>query len=182
MGVPDHHTCFWETCKQVKKQKLEPDIEHLPGSKLGKEFVKVVYCYSAYLTYMQNARLDEAQAGIKIAGRNNLRYADDITLMAESEEELKSLLMKVKEKWKILLETQHSEIKIVASGPIISWQIDGKTMKTVADFICFGSKTTADADCSHEIKRHLLLGRKAMTDIDSILKKVETLLGQQRSM
>ena len=138
---------------------------------------------SKYL--MWNAKLDEAQAGIKTAGRNinNLRYADDTTLMAECEEELKSLLMKVKEESeKGDLKLSIQKTKTMASGPITSWQIDGKTMKTVADFICFGSKTTADADCSHEIKRHLLLGRKAMTDRDSILKKVETLLGQQRSM
>ena len=115
---------------------------------------------------MQNARLDEAQAGVKIAGRNisNLRYGDDSTLMAESEEKLKSLMMKVKEesqKAGIKLSTQ--KIKIMASSPITSWQIDGETMETVTDFIFLGSKITADGDCSHEIKRHLLLGRKNMT-------------------
>ena len=122
---------------------------------------------------MQNARLDEAQAGIKIAGRNinNFRYADDITLMAESEEELKSLLMKVKEESeKPGLKFNIQKTKIIASGPITSWQIDRETMERVRDFIFEGSKITADSDCSHEIKRHLLLGRKAMTNLDNILK------------
>ena len=122
---------------------------------------------------MRNARLDEAQAGIKIAGRNinNLRYADAITLMAESEEELKSLLIKVKEKSeKAGLKLNIPKRKIMASGPIISWQIDGETMKTVTDFIFLGSKITAEGNCSHEIKRCLLLIRKAMTNLDSILK------------
>ena len=123
---------------------------------------------------MRNAGLEEAQAGIKIAGRNinNLRYADDITLMAESEEELKSLLMKVKEESeKVGLKLNIQKTKIMASGLIISWQIDGETMETMTDFIFLGSKITADGDCSHEIKRHLLLGRKAMTNLDSIFKK-----------
>ena len=122
---------------------------------------------------MRNAGLEEAQAGIKIAGRNinNLRYANDTTLMAESEEELKSLLMKVKEESeKVGLKLNIQKTKIMASGPITSWQIDGEAMKTVADFILGGSKITADGDCSHEIKRHLLLGRKAVTNLDSILK------------
>ena len=122
---------------------------------------------------MWNARLNEAQAGIKIAGRNinNLRYADDTTLMAESEEELKSLLMKVQEKSeKVGLKLNIQETKIMASSPITSWQIDGETMETVKDFIFGGSKITADGDCNHEIKRHLLLGRKAMANLDSILK------------
>ena len=122
---------------------------------------------------MRNARLDEAQAGAKIARRNinNLRYADDTTLMAESEEEPKSLLMKVKEKSeKIGLKLNIEKTKIMASGPIISQQIDGETVDIVTDFIFLGSKITADGDCSHEIKRHLLLGRKAMTNLDSTLK------------
>ena len=122
---------------------------------------------------MRNAGLEEAQAGIKTAGRNinNLRYADDTTLMAESEEELKSLLMKVKEESeKVGLKLNIHKTKIMASGPITSWQIDGETMETVQDFILGGSKITADGDCSHEIKRCLLLGRKAMTNVDSILK------------
>ena len=122
---------------------------------------------------MRNARLEEAQAGIKIAGKNinNLRYADDTTLLAESEEELKSLLMKVKaESEKVGLKLNIQKTKIMASGPITSWQIDGEIVETVADFIFLGSKITADGDCSHEIKRHLLLGRKVMTNLESILK------------
>ena len=123
---------------------------------------------------MQNARLDKAQTGIKIAWRNinNLRYADDTTLMAESEEDLKSLLMKVKEESeKAGLKLNIQKTKIMASSPITSWQIDGETMKTVADFIFLGSKITADGDCSHKIKRSLLLGRKTMINLDSILKR-----------
>ena len=122
---------------------------------------------------MQNIRLDKAQAGIKIAGRNinNLRYADDITLMAESKEELKSLLMKVKEESvKADLKLSSQKTKIMASGPITSWQINRETMETVRDFLFLGSKITADGDCSHEIKRCLLLGRKAVTNLDSVLK------------
>ena len=122
---------------------------------------------------MRNAGLEETQAGIKIAGRNinNLRYADDTTLMAESEKELKSFLMKVKEKSeKAGLKLSIENTKIMASGPITSWQIDGETVETVSDFIFGGSKFTADGDCSHEIKRRLLLGRKVMTNLDTILK------------
>ena len=119
----------------------------------------------------RNAGLEEAQAGIKIAGRNinNLRYADDTTLTAESEEELKSLLMKVKEESeKVGLKLNIQKTKIMASGPIISWEIDGGTVETVSDFILGGSKITADGDCSHEIKRHLLLARKVMTNLESV--------------
>ena len=122
---------------------------------------------------MRNSRLEEAQAGIKIAGRsiNNLRYADGATFMSESKEELKSLLMKVKKESEELgLKLNIQKMKIMASGPITSWQIDGKTVETVSDFILGGSKITADGDCSHEIKRCLLLGRKVMTNLDSILK------------
>ena len=122
---------------------------------------------------MRNAGLEEAQAGIKIAGRyiNNLRYADDTTLMAESEEELKSLLMKVKQEGeKVGLKLNIQKTEIMATGPITSWQIDGETVKTLADFILGGSKTTADGDYIHEIKRCLLLGRKVTTNLDSILK------------
>ena len=128
---------------------------------------------------MRNSGLDEAQAGIKIAGRNinNLRYADHTTRMAESEEELKSLLMKVKEEsekvgFKLIIQ----KMKIMASGPITSWEIDGETVETLADFIFLGSKITADGDCSHEIKRRLLVGRKAMTNLDSILKSRDIIL------
>ena len=123
---------------------------------------------------MRNAGLEEAQAGIKIAGRNinNLRYADDITLMAESEEELKSVLMKVKEESeKVGLKLNIQKTKIRASGPITSWEIDGETVETVSDFIFLGSKITVDCDCNHVIKRHLLLGRKAITNPDSLLKR-----------
>ena len=119
---------------------------------------------------MRNAGLEEAQAVIKIAGRNinNLRYADDTTLMAESEEELKSLLMKVKESEKVGLKFNIQKTKIMASGPIISCQIDGETVETVSDFIFLGSKITADGDCSHVFKRRILLGRKVMTNLDRI--------------
>ena len=134
---------------------------------------------------MRNAGLEEAQAGIKISGRNinNLRYADDTTLMAESEEELKSLLMGVKEEsektgWKFNIQ----KTKIMASGPFTSQQIDGEKMETTADFIFLGSKITADGDCSHEIKRHLLLGSKAVTNLDSVLQSRETSLCWQRSV
>ena len=122
---------------------------------------------------MRNTGLEEAQAGIKIAGRNinNLRYADDTTLMAESEEELKSLLMQVKEESKnVGLKLNIQKTKIMASGPITSWQIDRETMETVKDFLSLDSKITGDSDCNHEIKRYLLLGRKAMTNLDSLLK------------
>ena len=133
---------------------------------------------------MQNARLDEAQAGIKITGRNisNLRYADDITFMAESEEELKSLLMKVKEESeKAGLKVNIQKTKIMASGPITSWQIDRETVETVTDFLFLGFKITVDSDCDHAIRRHLLLGRKAMINLDSLLKSRDiTLLAKVR--
>ena len=153
-------------------------MEQQTGSKSGKEYVKAVYCHSAYLTSMQstimrNAGLEETQAGIKIAGRsiNHLRYADDTTVMAESKGELKSLLMKVKEESeKVGLKLNIQKTKIMASGPITSWEIDGETMETATDFIFLGSKITADGDCSHVIKRHLPLGRKPMTKLDSVLK------------
>ena len=163
---------------QVKKQQLKQDMEQWTDSKLGKEYIKAVYCHPAYLTYMQstyimkNARLNEAQAWIKIDRRdiNILRYADDTTIMAESKEELKSLLMRVKESEKVGLKLNIQKTKIMASGPITSCQIDGETVETVTDFIFLGTKITADGDCSHEIKRHLLPGRKVMTNLDSILK------------
>ena len=125
--------------------------------------------YAEYI--MRNAGLEEARAGIKIAGRNinNLRYADDTTLMAESEEELKSLLMKVKESEKVGLKLNIQKTKITASGPITSWEVDEETVETVSDFMFLGSKITADGDCSHEIKRCLLIGRKVMTNLDSLL-------------
>jgi len=131
---------------------------------------------------MRNAGLDEAQAGIKIAGRNinNLRYADDTTLMAESEKQLKSLLMKVKEESeKVGLKLNIQKTKIMATGPITSWQIDGETVETVSDFIFWGSKIIADGDCSHEIKRRFLLRRKVMTNLDSILKSRDITLSMK---
>ena len=131
---------------------------------------------------MRNTGLEEAQAGIKIAGRNinNLRYADDTTLMAESEEELKSLLMKMKEESeKVGLKFNIQKTKILASGPVTSWEIDEETVETVSDFILGGSKVTADGDCSHEIKRHLLLGRKVMTNLDSIFKSRDITLSSK---
>ena len=133
----------------------------------------IVLCTFGFNYLPTLIHLEEAQAGIKIAGRNinNLRYADDTTLIAESEEELKSLLMKVKEESeKVGLKLNIQKTKIMASGPMTSWQIDGETMETVADFIFLGSKITADGDCSHEIKRHLVLGRKVMTNLDGIFK------------
>ena len=166
---------------QVRKQQLELDMEQQTGSKSGKEYIKgcilspcLFNLYAEYI--MRNARLDEAQAGIKIAGRNlnNLRYADDTILMAESEE-LKSLLMKVKEgSEKIGLKLNIQKTKIMASGPITSWQKDGETVKTVTDFIFGGSKITADGDCSHEIKRCFSLERK-LIDLNSILKSRDIL-------
>ena len=134
---------------------------------------------------MRNAELEEAKAGIKTSGRNinNLRYADDTTLMAESEEELKSLLMKVKEEiLKVDLKFNIQKTKIMASGPITSWQIDGETVETVADFTFLGSKITADGDCSHEIKRRLLLGRKVMTKLASMLKSRDITLSTKVSL
>ena len=128
---------------------------------------------------MRNTELEEAQAGVKIAGRNinNLRYADDTTLKAESKEELKSLSMKVKEESeKVGLKLNIQKTKIMASGPITSWEINGETVETVSDFFWGGSKITADGDCSHEIKRHLLLGRKVMTNLDSIFKSRDIIL------
>ena len=166
----------WEICMQVKKQQLELDMEQQTGSKSGKSTSKLyivtlfIYLYAEYI--MRYAGLDEAQAGIKIAGRNinNLRYADNTTLKAESEE-LKSLLMKLKEESEnVGLKLNIQKTKIMASGLITSWQIDGETMEITRDFILGGSKITADGDCSHEIKRHLLLWRKAMTNLDSMLK------------
>ena len=136
--------------------------------------------FNLYAEYIiRNAGLDETQAGIKIAGGNinNFRYADDTTLMAEREEELKSLLMNVKEKSEnIGLKLNIQKTKIMASGPIISWQIDGETVETVTDLIFWGSKVTADCDCNHEIKRRLLLGIKVMTNLDSILKSRDVIL------
>ena len=174
---------------QVRKQQLELDMEQQTGSKLGKGVhqgcILSPCLFNLYAEYiMRNAGLDEVQAGTKIVRRNinNLRYADDTTLTAESEEQLKSLLMKVKEKSeKAGLKLNIRNTKIMASGPITSWQIDEETIKTVRDFIFLGSKITADDDLSCEIKRCLLLGRKAMTNLVSILKSRDiTLLTKVR--
>ena len=174
MGIPDHLTCLLWNHVLVKKQQLEPDMEQWTGSKLGKQYVKVVYCHPVYLTYIQSASCKMlGWMKPKIAGRNinNLRYADDTILMAESQEELKRLLVKVKEESeKPGLKLNIQKTKTVTSGPKTSWQIDGETVETVADFIFLCSKITADGDCSHEIKRWLLLGRKTITKLDSVLK------------
>ena len=165
---------------QVKKQQLELDMEQWDmdwfqiGEKAHQGYILSLCLFNLNAEYiMQSARLDAVQAEIKIAGRNvnNIRYADDTTLMAESKEELKNLLMKVKEESeKIGLKLSIQKMRIMASGPIISWQIGGETVETVTNFIFLGSKITAYGDCSHEIKRHLLLRRIAMTNLDSILK------------
>ena len=171
MGIPDLFTCLLRNLYAGQEAKVR--TRHGPTvSKLGKEYIKATFCHPAYLTSVQNARLNDSQAEIKIAGRNinNLRYADNTILMEESEEELKSLLMKVKEKnEKVGLKLNIQKTKIMASSPTTSWQLE-ETMETVTDFIFLGSKITMDSDCSHEIKRHLLIGRKVMTNIDNILK------------
>ena len=154
------------------------DVEQQTGSKLGKEYVKAVYCHPAYLTYMQSTSCKmlgwmKHKLESKLLGKiiNILRYTDDTTFKEESEEELKSLLMKVKEKSeKAGLKLNIQKTMMMSSGPITSWQIDGETMETVTAFIFFGSKITEECDCNHEIKRHLLFGRKAMNNLDSILK------------
>ena len=183
MGIPDHLTCL------LRNLYARPEATVRTGHGTADWFqIRKGVCqgcilspclFNLYAEYiMRNTGLDEAQAGIKIARSiNNLRYADDTTLMAESEEDLKSLLMKVKEESeKVRLKLNIQRTKIMASGPITSWQIDGETMETVKDFIIWGTQITADGDCSHEIKRCLLLGRKAMTN------QAETLLCQQRSI
>ena len=158
---------------QVKKEQLELDMEQQTGFKSGKEYVKAVYCHPAYLTYMQSTSCEMlGWMKHKLESRlpEEISITSDMqTLMAESEEELKSLLMKVKvESEKVGLKLNIQKTKIMASGPIPSWQTDGETMETVTDFAFWGSKITTYGDCSHEIKRHLLLGR--MTNLDSILK------------
>ena len=159
----------WETYRWIKKQQLEPDMEQRTGKVVCQGYILSPYLFNFYVEYiMQNARLDESQAGIKIVRRNinNLRYADDTPLMAESEEELKSLLMRVKEQSeKAGLKFNIKKTKIMTSGRISSWQI-GEKVEAVTHFLFLGSQITVDSDCSHEIKRHLLLGRKAMTSLD----------------
>ena len=178
MGIPDHLTCLLRNLYAGHEAIARTGhgttdwFQIVKGVCQGCRLSLCLFnCYAEYI--MGNTGLEEAQAGIKTAGRNinNPRYADDTTLMVESEEELKSLFMKVKEESeKVGLKLNIQKTKIMASGPITSWQIDGETMETVTDFIFWGFKITADGDCSHEIKRHLLLGRKVMTILDSILK------------
>ena len=176
--LPDHLTCLLRNLYAGQEAIVSTGHGKTDWFQIGKRVrqgcILSPCLFNLYAEYiMRNAELDEALAGIKVANINinNLRYADDITLMAESKEELKSLLMKVtKESDKVGLKLNIQKTKIMASGPITSWQIDGETMETRRDFILSGSKITADGDCSHEIKRCLLLGRKVMTNLDSILK------------
>ena len=179
MGKPDHLTYLLRNLYAGQEATVRPGHGTTDWFYIGKGVCQgcilspcLFNLYAEYIT--RNAGLDEAQAGIKVARRNinNLRYADNIIHMAESEDELKSLLMKVKEgSEKVGLTLNIQKTKIMTSGPITSWQIDGETVETVADFILGGSKITADGECSHEIKRCLLLGRKVMTNLDSILKR-----------
>ena len=166
MGIPDHSTCLLRNLYAGQEATVRTEHGTTEWFQIGKGVCQgcilspcLFNLYAEYI--MRNTGLEETQAGIKITGRNiNNRYADNTTLMAESEEEIKSLLMKGEEESeKIGLKLNIQKTKIMASGPITSWQIDGETVKTVSDFICWGSKITADGDCSHEIKRHLLLGR-----------------------
>ena len=178
MGISDHLICLLRNLYAGQEATVRTGHGTTDWFQMGKGICQgcilspcLFNFYAEYI--MRHAGLEESQAGIKIAGRNinNLRYADDTTIMAESEEELKSLLMKVKEESEnIGLKCNIQKIKITASCPITSWQIYGETVETVSDFIFLGSKITADGDCSHEIKIHLLLGRKVLTKLDSILK------------
>ena len=178
MGIPDHLSCLLRNLYAGQEATVRNGHGTMDWFQIGKGVqqgcILPPCLFNLYAEYiMQNAGLDEAQAGIKIARKNinHLRYAFDTTLMAESKEKLKSLLMKVKEESeKAGLKLNIQKTKIMASGPITSWQVDGETMETVTDFIFLGSKIIAVGDCSHEIKRPLLLGRKAMTNLDSILK------------
>ena len=190
MGIPDHLTCLLRNLFAGQEATVRTGHGTTDWFQIGKGVRQGCILSPCLFNFyagciMRNAGLEEAQAGIKVARRNinNLRYADDTTLMAESEEELiKSLLMKVKEESeKVGLELNIQKMKIMASGPITSWEIDGETVETESDFILGGSKITADDDCGHEIKRCLLLGRKVMTNRDSILK-ADTLFCQQRSI
>ena len=178
MGIPDHLTCLLRNLYAGQEATVKTGHGTTDGFQIGKGVrqgcILSPCLFNFYAEYiMKNTGLEEAKARIKIARRNinNLRYADDTTLMAESEEEPKSLLMKVKEESeKVGLTLNIQKTKIMASGPTTSWEIDGETVETFSDFIFLGSKITADGDCSHEIKRRLLLGRKVMTNLDSILK------------
>ena len=187
MGIPNHLTSLLRNLYEGQEAKVRTRHVTVDWFQIGKGVhqgcILSPCLFNLYAEYiMRNPGLNEAQAGIKIAGRNinNLRYADDTTLMAESEEELKSLLMKVKEESeKVGLKLNIQKTKIMAIGPSTTWQIDGETMETVTDFILEGSKITADGDCSHEIKRRLLLGRKAMTNLDSIFKSRDITLSSK---
>ena len=178
MGISDHLTCLLRTLYAGQQATVKTGHGTTDWFQIGKGVhqgcILSPCLFNFYAEYiMRSAGLEETQAGIKISGRNinNLRYADDTTLMAESEEELKSLLMKVKvENENVGLKLNIPKTKITASSPITSWEIDGETVETVSDFILGGSKITADGDCSHEIKRRLLLGRKVITNLDSIFK------------
>ena len=176
MGIPDHLTCLLRNLYAGQEATVRSGHGTTDWFQIGKGVRQGLFncLFNFYAEYiMRNAGLEEIQAGIKIAGRsiNNLRYADDSTLMAENEEELKSLLMKVKvESEEVGLKLNIQKTKIMASGSITSWEIDGETVETVSDFIFLGSKITADGDCSHEIKRHLPLGRKIRTNLDRLLK------------
>ncbi|KAB0373038.1 hypothetical protein FD755_015791 [Muntiacus reevesi] len=177
MGIPDHLTCLLRNLCAGQEATVRTGHGTTDWFQIGKGVhqgcILSPCLFNLYAEYiMKNAGLGEAQAGIKTAGRNinNLRYADDTTLMAESEEELKILLKVKEESEKVGLNLNIQKTKIMASGPITSWQVDGETVETMSDFILGGSKITADGDCSHEIKRHLLLGRKVTTSLDSILK------------
>ena len=177
MGIPDHLICFLTNLYAGQEATVRTGHGTTDWFQIGKGvrqgWILPPCLFNFYAEYiMKNAGVEEVQAGIKISGRNikNLRYADDTTLMAESEEELKSLLISMKENEKADLKLNIQKTKIMASGPITSSRIDGETMKTMIDFIFLGLKITADGDCSHEIKRCLFLGRKGMTNLDSILK------------
>ena len=182
MGIPDHLTCLLRNLYAGKEATVRTGHGTTDRFQIGKgvrqRYILSPCLFNLYAEYiMQNAGLEEAQGGIKTSGRNitNLRYADDTTLSAESEEELKSLLMKVKEESETVgLKLNIQKTKIMASDPITSWQIDGETVETVTDFILGGSKITAYDDCTNEIKRRLLCGRKAVTNLDRILKSRDT--------
>src|SRR5574340_1228463 len=183
-GIPDHLTCLLRNLYAGQEETVRTGCGSTDWFQIGKGECQgrilspcLFNLYAEYI--MRNAGLEETQTGIKTAGRNinNLRYADDTTLVAQSEEELKCLLVKVKEESeKVGLKLNIQKMKIMASGPITSWQIDGERVETVSDFILGGSKITADGDCSHEIKRRLLVGRKVMNNLDSILKSKDITL------
>ena len=184
MGIPYHLTCLLRNLYAGQETTVRTGHGTTYWFQIGKGVrqgcILSPCLFNSYAEYiLRNAGLEETQAGVKIAGRNinNLRHADDTTLMAESEEELKSLLMKVKEESeKVGLKLNIQKTKIMVSGPITSWQIDGETLETMSEFIFWGSKITADGDFSHEIKGHLVLGRKVMTNLDSLLKSQDITL------